>query len=345
MARSLYEEPHEYPSDNGQPNQEVHPERLRTDFGGTTPAHPDWQPDPLDKSHDPKSKNKLIAVIAATGVGAVAIAGAALFSAKNEVHELGNKLAGADAANSAPELPGQGSPEHKTTIDIDAATPDQFYSDANFTDEQRVDWAWNKINQPSHEAGYEGMTLLQAAHKQLVKRLQLEKEIELEKGMGMNLFPEPVEPSENLDGDQILAIESSVEQIAAASDLSDIDRAKVLAAVMDNANPNLEKTMSLAMNRSAQNMGGVGQVLVDTTTKTRAESPVFRHYKPENGYDPNGVPSKIITALNVTAGGSKPSYSQAIVRFINHKPVFVDAYSTDNKSKFINAPEQIPQDS
>lgn len=335
MARSLYQEPHEYPSDNGQPNQGAHPERLPTDFGGSTPAHPDWQPDPLDKSNDPKNKNKLIAVVAATGVGAIAVAGAALFGVKNEVHELGNKLAGADAANSAPELPGQSSPEHKTTIDINVATPDQFYSDANFTDEQRVDWAWNRISQPSHEVGYEGMTLLQAAHKQLADMYN--------KPGNYQYIKDLVEPSESMSGDQILTLSSTISHLAATADLSPTDRAKVIAADSDNSSPNLQRAINAAVNRDTYNSDGVSDVITDASTNKKVESPVFRHYKPENGYDPKGVPSKIMTTMQDSVQPAR--YDQVIVQFVHNKPIIVDTYSPTNKAKYILSPEDIPANS
>lgn len=106
MARSLDQEPNLSASDNSQPNHGPHPERVSTDFGGSTPAHPDWRPDPLDVQ--PKSKNKLAALIAIGGVAATGVIGAATyFGLRDAGRDFGNRLTGADAANSAPEIPGR----------------------------------------------------------------------------------------------------------------------------------------------------------------------------------------------------------------------------------------------
>lgn len=337
MARSLDQEPNLSASDNSQPNHGPHPERVSTDFGGSTPAHPDWRPNPLDVQ--PKNRNKLAALIAIGGVAATGVIGAATyFGLRDAGRDFGNRLTGADAANSAPELPGQGSPEHKTTIDIDAATPDQFYSDANFTDEQRVDWAWNKVNQPSRLPGNEGMTLLQVGYKEIISRNNLTPE----KSNGIyKPFFDQVQPSERMTGDQILALTSAIEKVAVSSELSGSDREKVLAAEATADSPNMSRARLAARTQDTSHMGGTQQVIVDQSTGKKVESPIFRQYQPENGYKPSGIPSKIMTTLENSSG----QYNQIITQFIHDKPIIVDVYSGDNTSKLVPNPEQIPQNS
>lgn len=335
MTRGIDQEPNKSASDNSQPGQGVHPERVPTDFGGDTPVHPDWKPNPLDVRTS--NKNKLAAIAAIGGVAATAVIGAATyFGLKGAGEEIGNKLTGADINTAAPAVPGQTNPE-RAAISIDTATPDQFYSDANFTDEQRVDWAWNKINQPSHEAGYEGMTLLEVAHKQLAAKMNDPKY------GGHQYLKDLVNPSEDMTGDQILALMSTVSFLAATADVPNSDREKILAATSDNSSPYLPDARVAARNRDTDHMGGTSEVPVDSDTNKKIESPVFRHFIPENGYNPNGVPSKI--ASTMTTSGGAPQYAELVFHFVNGKPLLFDSYTEANGKKPVTDPASIPHES
>ncbi len=337
MTRGIDQEPNKSASDNSQPSWGVHPERVPTDFGGDTPVHPDWKPDPLDVRTG--NKNKVAAFVALGGVAATAVLGAAAyFGLKGAGEEIGNKITGADVNNSAPIASGQTNPE-RATISIDAATPDQFYSDANFTDEQRVDWAWNKINQPSHKAGYEGMTLLEAAHKELANSINYKPQYG-----NAEYLHELVAPSENMTGDQIQTYISTVGYLAATADMPDSDRAKILAASSDNSSPALQRSITAAVDRDVHSLSGTSEVQshYQGDVEIKNESPVFRHYTTKN-YDPAGVPSKVMDVIDT--GVTNTPTVQMIVRFVHDKPTIVDVYPADSTTKRIKNPDKIPQNS
>lgn len=266
----------------------------------------------------------IIAVLAAVVVlGCAAVYAWGYFGAKGAVDAVKQAtVAGANRPTTA-------------SISIDAATPDQFYSDTYFTDEQRVDWAWNKINQPSHEAGYEGMTLLQAAHKKLADSVNNKPQYG-----NVEFLHELVAPSEGMSGDQVLAYISTLSYLAATADLPDSDRAKILAASSDNSSPNLRSAIAAAEQRDIKHMSGTSEVLVADNLNKKLESPVFRHYKPGNGYDPAGIPSKVMTVTETSSG--KSNFSQMIVHFTSGKPTVVDDYAVDIPSKLIDNPQDIP---
>jgi hypothetical protein len=56
------------------------------------------------------------------------------------------------------------------SYDIDASTPDQFWSGA-FTDEQRVEWAVDQLHMPSADPDHLGMTVEDAAYQRLQSKL------------------------------------------------------------------------------------------------------------------------------------------------------------------------------
>ncbi len=299
---------------------------------GDTPVYTDWVPRPIDK--EPKNRNKLAAGIALGGVAASAILGAATYlgirSAGNEQVE---KMTGSDRTVSAPTTPGIEGLEQNNEITLDTATVDEFYNDAYFTDEERVDWAWSKLNEPSTKQGYEDMTILQAKYSELQAKYN---------SPNYKYIQDYVEPSESMAGDEILSLQTAIQTIAAEStELSDTERQKIIAAVADNSTADRERGVSRAQERDIESLNGIYAVR-ETPEGAKMESPVFRYHIPENGYNPNGLPSKVLNTFNV-ANDSNMRF-QEIYRFINNIPVKVDSYSTSNANKRITYPENIPHE-
>lgn len=279
------------------------------------------------------NRNKIIIAIAAIA-GVVAVGAAAYKGLESGVEKAIGPLGGGDknssVPGSGPGAPDPDSPNHYAPR-IDVATPDAFYSDEYFTDEQRVEWAWNKLQQPSTDPRYSGLTILQAKHAEIKDKYP-------------RYFTEDlVEPSENMTGDEILALQTTIHTLAAEStELSDMDRAKILAAALDNSTVDRVRGVERALARDVDQMNGIYRVSQSGGVKW--ESPVFRHYKPGNGYDPAGYPSKILSNMNVSGDShsAKGNDFQAIYRFINNIPIRVDSYSAKDTHKWVSRVQEIP---
>lgn len=217
-------------------------------------------------------------------------------------------------------------------VTLDEASTDQFYDDNYFNDEQRVGWAWKKLNQPSQELGREGVTVLQAKHAELQARYN-------DPNSNYKYIEDLVEPSETMTGDQIRALQTTINNIAVDDTFSDSERTKILAAAYDNSYPNLRDAISFTLQKDVQSMNGIYRV--DESDGVKWESPIFRWYRPENGYNPEGIPSKVISVMNVGAKASGGDF-QEIYRFINGIPVRVDSYPATSTTKWISYPEKIP---
>lgn len=308
----IYQEPHEPTFRHNQPGQGPHPERVQTDFGGSTPAHPDWRPNPLDAR--PKNKNKLIATTAAVGVGVVAVAGAAFFGAKSAVNEVGNKLTGTDAANSAPEIPGQGSTSGSHEVDyskIDAQTltVDQFYDDSIYPQEYRVKWANEIIKQREQQAHAElSSILVQHGHPALGPL---------------------VTPDINNTVDEIMVQHDVVNYIASTSP-NPTEGRKLLVASAD-----YELSRHTFATIGKEPMVTFHRVVRDGDTNQPLESPVFKDVAAGN-YTPNGTLSKIA----IIQDGITNESSEVIERFIGGRYVTHDTMKPGD-SGIVKHPEQI----
>ncbi len=223
-------------------------------------------------------------------------------------------------------------PERPANLNADNASPDEFFSDRYFTDEERVKWAYEQLNQPSVDPKYEGMTILEASHAELV---QMYNEPD-----GYEYIRELVDPSENMTGDQIETLGASVSNLLVKSNLPRDIRVKMLAAVNDNHSPNLDEVIELVKNRDVQAMSGATAVNISSANNRPIESPVFRHYVLSNGYDPAGTPSKIQDIMETTIVPSKRL--QVIYQFVDGKPVLVKNYLWSDTSKRIDNIQDIP---
>lgn len=270
------------------------------------------------------------AVIAAASVAAGAIGIGVYLNRDSKIDSTPND--GADRNASAPAIAG---PETNGTLTLDQATPTEFFDDANFTDKQRVDWAYDKLNTPSSDPEYEGKTVLEAAHAKLASILNKPGE--------HSYIGELVKPSLDMSGDEVSTLFSSISFLAGTSDLPEDVRIKLLAAEVDASNPALGNLIEYVKQRDINHLQGAHEVRIDADTGAKMESPIFRHYIPENGYNPAGIPSKIISVLDTTSG--RAERSQNIIQFISGKPVLVESYSTSDEQKRVTYPERIPANS
>lgn len=207
---------------------------------------------------------------------------------------------------------------------IDNALPSEFRSDEYFSDQERVAWAWNQLQQPTNEPGYEGMTRIQAANAKLMKENPLAEKI--------------VEPSLEMTGDQILANEASIFYFAGTTtELSDRDRVKVIAATVDNSNPIYDVVMKNVLERD--NLTGVLEVDRSAINHLPVESPIFRHTILNNGFDPKGVETKV---MNVHLKNTNNTSTQEYYQFIDGKPIQVYQCDATDKAKRASNPQNIP---
>lgn len=209
---------------------------------------------------------------------------------------------------------------------IDNALPSEFRSDEYFSDQERVAWAWNQLQQPTNEPGYEGMTRIQAANAKLMKENPLAEKI--------------VEPSLEMTGDQILANEVAIYYFAATTnELSDRDRVKVLAAAFDNTNAAYDVVMQNVLERDIPNVSGVEEVDTSAINHLPVESPIFKYTILNNGFNPKGTETKVINVhLKNTTEDSKQKYYQ----FIDGKPIQVYQCDATDKAKRASNPQNIP---
>ena len=267
----------------------------------------------------------------AIGAGILTLGAGVLLGKAPSNSEPSSQSAGSDVpSTSAPAVPGE--IETKETVTLDNASSDQFYDNKDFTDEQRVNWAWSKLNEPSQEPGHEGMTILQAKHADLQAKYN-------DPNSDYKYIEDLVEPSEDMTGDQIRALQTTINNIAVDNTFSDTVRTKILAAAYDNSYPNLSDAIKYALEKDVQHMNGIYRV--NESDGVKWESPVFRHYRPENGYNPEGVPSKILSVMNVGAKSVGGDF-QEIYRFVGKIPIRVDSYSAAETKRWISYPEKIP---
>jgi len=264
----------------------------------------------------------------------LALAGAALFGAA-----CSNESAGAHNTPSSPVATSEANPgAHEGQGDnsqvfaaMEQASMNEFWSN-EYTDIQRVDWAYNQLHQPSSDPAYQGMTLLEAGYKQMAA--------EYNKPGMYQYVGNYVKPSESMSGNDILTLNAVIGYIIKNNTtLSDNDRVKLLGASVDSDYDSLNQLITAAFNRDSSGFGGIEGVDISSVNNQPVMSKVFRTKKvPEINYDPAGIPSVIIngTEEDITGG---PGY-QSIFRFIDGKPVLYTSYpSNSDKARTIN-----PQD-
>lgn len=224
----------------------------------------------------------IAAIVLATGIGA------------------GIEHALSDHSPSTPAL-ALPNPERGGGLTLDNATPDQFYSDANFTDAQRIGWAMNQLQQPSQVTPSE--TVEQAAYDRIKGRLS---------AAGAHLVAPSVDNTPNQFNVQYLTVE------AAATYEPDSDKGeKILAAIQDNQNPLLNQLRSTisddhqrlsATERLGRSINGDFTPRDEAATRAaghpvEAATPVTTNQQLGN-INPNGIPSRIVQIDTRADGGS-----------------------------------------
>lgn len=209
--------------------------------------------------------------------------------------------------------------ESRSDLTLENSTPEEFFDNANYTREERVNWAYEKLNQPRNDGEFQGMSLLESSHAELKKRLNLPGRYEYIKDL--------VTPSENMTGDQIETLSSSISYLLVTSDLPEDTRVKMTAALVDSSSDTHDEIVEFVRNRDVDALGGATAVNISSSDRLPKESPVFRHYVLSNGYDPAGIPSKIAEIMGTT-DPSAPNF-QVIYQFIDGKPVLVQNYDID----------------
>lgn len=193
----------------------------------------------------------------------------------------------------------------------EGAKYEDFFGPA-YTNEVRLNWAYGKLDQPSTEPGYEGMTVLEAAHKHLADEYNVPG--------GYVYVHELVKPSENMTGKQINDLTSSIGYVIVHDKtMSDNDRVKLLAAVVSPDFEYFDEAVQNALNR--RNLAGLEDVL-GTSTGNPNESPVFSKAT-VGDYITNGYPSKVMNTLGTTTTAGNGAEMQVIYRFIDGKPVLI----------------------
>jgi hypothetical protein len=213
-----------------------------------------------------------------TGGSAV---GAAGLAAAFLIHDTGKEApislhdVAVNPVASAPEIAGQGI--DYTKIDPATLTVDQFYDDATYPEQYRIQWA-DKIIQ-------------ERTTPELIEEIN-----ELLKGDHRDPITMPVPASVNNTGDQILTQQTVAGYIASTTTIPDEGR-KLLAGFLSRENPGFN---------SAENQLGGGQkpvlatyyVAVESNNYSqKMESPVFTQIA-IGDYIPNGTPSKLMTIMN-----------------------------------------------
>lgn len=289
------------------------------------------------KSGDKKSPWPKVAIAAVGGIALTVVVPYGVIKAyTTHVNNALEKTGGGDKTNSAEPFPGTGvdnNPgkiEAPESVTLDNATTEEFRSDEYFTDPERVAWAWDKLEQPTSEPGYEGMTRLQAANAKLMKDNPDARKT--------------VEPSLEMSGDEILANSDSISYLAATTtELSDNDRAKVLAASRDNSDPALDAVTANVLERDTTNIRAISVVDISAENNLPVESRIFKHTVLNNGFDPRGVDTKVINAhLYGKPVGSDDGSKQKYYQFIDGKPIQIQQVDSRDKTKRASNPQNIP---
>lgn len=174
------------------------------------------------RTKSPEKKNRHIGWKEATAVlaGSAAIFSASACSVNSgeiTVESTHDKTSGATIGSS----------------ELNTASPSDFYSDALYTDQDRINWAEGQLQAKSTDPEYPNGTVLQAAHDRLNHNLSVKGRMSIEELTGVS---SPLAtPSLSDSANQINAHREVI--IASAVYEQDSDKAeKILAAAFDNTN-------------------------------------------------------------------------------------------------------------
>ncbi|SHV05063.1 Uncharacterised protein [Mycobacteroides abscessus subsp. abscessus] len=223
-----------------------------------------------------------------------------------------------------------------TTTELDNATVEQFYSN-KFTDEQRVDWAWARLNRNSTETGYEDKTILQMGNKHAGEFVLSQP------GMSGMFAAELEKPSEDMSTGALLTTLEAAECALEMSSLPTEDRVKMAAAIVDDSADAYYETLKTAIsNKDVRSRHQYLSVNISALNNKPVESPVFRRGTLGNGYSTAGAPTKVAAVSEFINGKEGLSY-MFVWRFIDGKPILNKSYSNPSAdAKAIGNPQDIP---
>lgn len=293
-------------------------------------------------NQDPDSQRKFLTpkrAIAGLLIGAGVVGGAA-----GGYNLLSNDEAKGTATSQGQEgiedYPGDSNftVERPAGMTAETATPDEFFSDQYFTDEERINWAYTKLNE-ANDLERPGMTVLEAAYDNLKRRHSDDGNSD-GSYRGYQYVRDLVSPSEGMTGNEILTLHSVINEAATASNLPEDVRIKLLAATVDNSQHNLATLVENVKERDSQNMSGLREVVTNPANNLPVESPLFHYGVLNNGFDPAGIPTKVMNTMSTTdeAGSLRQLYFQ----FVDGKPILVKSVDSTNKTERASNPQNIP---
>ncbi|MFZ2545329.1 MAG: hypothetical protein WAW80_05105 [Candidatus Saccharimonadales bacterium] len=253
-------------------------------------------------------------LVAAIGIGGAAY-GIGYLGAKGQLDAV-RGASGSDRYTSSSEIPGSHG-EYGGELNIDNATPSEFFSDAYFTDEERVQWADEQLNAPSQDPQYPNMTAEQATYQRILYNLAQQDRPE-------ELIGKLVEPSITNTANEA----NIIQMVAYAAGVfeNDSDKGeKMIAAGIDNGHPRVDDIrddtrrahLSSDAERLRYNLGfsfvpGDAMQSEKAGHKVEMASP-YSTDRPIGSIVPqNGIPTRV--ALIVTNGD--PDDSEEIQTFI-----------------------------
>lgn len=289
-----------------------------------------------DNNHDSGFRRRALTAIGGLGLVAAGYFGYQVIADKtgHDVDKIAHDTIQDELAKQKGDIYNGGSVqatvERPADMTIDNASPDVngFFNDRYFTDKERIDWAYNVLNQPSSDPEHVGMTYLEVAHGDLQERYN-------EPG-GYKYIDDLVTPSENMTGDQIFALLLSVVETQLHSDLPLDTRLKLAAATLDNSMPQVKRNLTAVTEGNEDAIGGIQMVNVDENGQ-KIESRPFSHHVLPTGYDPSGIPSKVVDFMDTSS-----NRYQAIFQFRDAKPVLVESTDWNNPSTRIDNIRTIP---
>ncbi|GAY14484.1 hypothetical protein [Mycobacterium sp. shizuoka-1] len=272
---------------------------------------------PGNPNNNDKKYNKLKKGIGALVLGGLAILGYETVVKDHIGHDVDkialdtvqDKLAEQKAESTRAERP--------ANLNVSNATPDQFLNERYFTAQERLDWAYSVLNQASINPEFTGKTLLEEHYEKVRKRFN-----EQEAAGGYEYIKSFVPQSEQMSGDEIFTLFTTIQDIQQNSDLPENTRLKLSGAIFDDFTSTTFKGHQRLVEGGGSDVVLRGVNVSSVNGKT-IESPVFHDGTLPNGYTAAGVPSKIVDGM-ISGLSSGTVTFQATFQFHGGKPVIVD---------------------
>ena len=255
------------------------------------------------RTKSPEKKNRHIGWKEATAVlaGSAAIFSASACSVNSgeiTVESTHDKTSGAATGNS----------------ELNTASPSDFYSDALYTDQDRINWVEGQLQAKSTDPEYPNRTVLQAAHDRLNHNLSAKGRMSIEELTGVS---DPLAtPSLNDSANQINAHQEVI--IAAAVYEQDSDKAeKMLAGAFDNTNVNnVRNGIRKDHQRPDSERLGFDMQIIFTPDDANVLQSTGKAVELISGFVDNNPPTRISYQTDSQESNNTPDY-ESQVSFIN----------------------------